>query len=423
MSVSSDPDSGAMSPEIDPHMTPDSFFHTLCDKKSSGGVSGSPVIIYFISGNPGLISYYYPFFTHLIEKLRVWSSKDDASPRFHLYGHSLAGFEVASSPSDSNTEHYHDLEDQIRFVQRKLDDCVSRVVASETPAFRRVDGDTVRPRVILIGHSVGTYIAMELIRRHRERSSAATSSSSSSSSPSADNKHSSFPIISAILLFPTVVDIAKSPSGRKLTTLLAILPHLALIASLVARVLTTLLPAPMLRTVVRLVMGSPPSAAVDTTCRFLTSRRGVRQALITPNPAPPGYLAPLQGMYRDTDGDRHMAASEMYTISSDEWADEVWGIASTPEAAKSLTKLFFYYGRGDHWVPEETREEIIALRGRGNGNGITEGGSAKGGEGEGEGGRGPTMVVCEEGLPHAFCLRHSEVMAEKVAGMVREVVG
>ncbi|RAH75365.1 bifunctional triacylglycerol lipase/ester hydrolase, partial [Aspergillus aculeatinus CBS 121060] len=394
-SVSLNPDSGAMSPEIDPHMTPDSFFHTLCDKKSSGSVSGSPVIIYFISGNPGLISYYYPFFTHLIEKLRAWSSEDDANPRFHLYGHSLAGFEVASSPSDSNTEHYHDLEDQIRFVQRKLDDCVSRVVASETSAFSRVNGDTIRPRVILIGHSVGTYIAMELIRRHRERSS--------SSSSSLIDTNPSFPIISAILLFPTVVDIAKSPSGRKLTTLLTILPHLALIASLVARVLTTLLPGSMLRTVVRLVMGSPPSAAVDTTCRFLTSRRGVRQAL-------------------------HMAASEMYTINSDEWADEVWGIASTPEAAKSLTKLFFYYGRGDHWVAEETREEIIALRGRGNGNGngnangITEGGSAKGGEGEGEGGRGPTMVVCEEGLPHAFCLRHSEVMAEKVAGMVREVV-
>ncbi|OJJ95278.1 hypothetical protein ASPACDRAFT_48022 [Aspergillus aculeatus ATCC 16872] len=384
-----------MSPEIGSHMTPDSFFHTLCDKKSSGSWSGSPVIIYFISGNPGLISYYYPFFTHLIEKLRAWSSEDDASPRLHLYGHSLAGFEVASPPSDNNTEHYHDLEDQIRFVQRKLDDCVSRVVASEASASNRVNDDTLRPRVILIGHSVGTYIAMELIRRHRERTSAATSSSSSSS---IDTNNASFPIISGILLFPTVVDIAKSPSGRKLTTLLTILPHLALIASLFARVLTTLLPASMLRTVVRLAMGSPPSAAVDTTCRFLGSRRGVRQAL-------------------------HMAASEMYTINSDEWADEVWGIASTPEAEKSLTKLFFYYGRGDHWVAEETREEIIALRGRGNGNGITEGGSAKGGEGEGEGGRGPTMVVCEEGLPHAFCLRHSEVMAEKVVGMVREVVG
>ncbi|PYI25456.1 hypothetical protein BP00DRAFT_358417 [Aspergillus indologenus CBS 114.80] len=390
-----------MPPEIDPHMTPDSFFNTLCDKKSSGSLSGSPVIIYFISGNPGLISYYYPFFTHLIEKLKAWSSEDDACPRFHLYGHSLAGFEVSSSPSDNHTSHYHDLEDQIRFVQRKLDDCVNSVVASETSALNHADDDTIRPRVILIGHSVGTYIAMELIRRHRERCSASasastslTSSFSSFSSSSFDQNHPSFTLTSGILLFPTVVDIAKSPSGRKLTTLLTILPHLALLASLFARVLTTLLPAFMLRTVVRLAMGSPPPDAVDTTCRFLASKRGVRQAL-------------------------HMAASEMSTINSDEWADEVWGIASTAEKEEGLTRLFFYYGRGDHWVAEETREELIALRGGGNGSSSANG-RAKGGEGEG--GRGPTMVVCEEGVPHAFCLRHSEVMAEKVAGMVREVV-
>ncbi|PYH80456.1 hypothetical protein BO82DRAFT_337976 [Aspergillus uvarum CBS 121591] len=394
-----------MSPEIDPHMTPDSFFHTLCDKKSSGSLSGSPVIIYFISGNPGLISYYYPFFTHLIEKLKARSSEDDACPRFHLYGHSLAGFEVSSSPSDNNTSHYHDLEDQIRFVQRKLDDCVNSVVASETSALNHANDDTIRPRVILIGHSVGTYIAMELIRRHRERCSAsaststsASTSSSSSFSSSTDRNHPAFTLTSGILLFPTVVDIAKSPSGRKLTTLLTILPHLALIASLFARVLTTLLPAFLLRTIVRLAMGSPPPDAVDTTCRFLTSKRGVRQAL-------------------------HMAASEMYTINSDEWADEVWGIASTSKKKEELTRLFFYYGRGDHWVAEETREEIIALRG--SGNGTTKGGGGGGGGGGAKGGdegSGPTMVVCEEGVPHAFCLRHSEVMAEKVAGMVREIV-
>lgn len=73
-----------------------------------------------------------------------------------------------------------------------------------------------------------------------------------------------------------------------------------------------------------------------------------------------------------------MAADEMRTITSDKWGDDVWGAACEPVA-----KLFFYFGRNDHWVAEQTRDEIVALRGR-------------------EG--GPTMVVCEEGLPHAFCL-------------------
>ena len=75
-----------------------------------------------------------------------------------------------------------------------------------------------------------------------------------------------------------------------------------------------------------------------------------------------------------------MAADEMRTITTDKWSDDVWGIA---EAREPITRLYFYFGRNDHWVAERTRDEIVALRGR-------------------EG--GPTMVVCEDGLPHAFCL-------------------
>lgn len=80
---------------------------------------------------------------------------------------------------------------------------------------------------------------------------------------------------------------------------------------------------------------------------------------------------------------RHMAADEMRTITSDKWSDDVWGAAS---AREPIAKLFFYFGRNDHWVADQTRDDIVAVRGQ------------KGGQ------AGPTMVVCEEGLPHAFCL-------------------
>ncbi|PYH41739.1 bifunctional triacylglycerol lipase/ester hydrolase [Aspergillus saccharolyticus JOP 1030-1] len=387
-----------MSSRLDPHMTADSFFHTLGDQKSSASPSRSPVLIYFISGNPGLISYYYPFFTHLIDRLQTLVSKHDEKPTIHIHGHSLAGFELSAPHTTAavadEEPYYHDLEDQIRFVQRKLDTCVSSISGghpSSAPANTTEDGPpiTTPPTVLLIGHSVGTYIAMELIRRHRARAS----SSPSAGPLSGTVNHPSFTISGGILLFPTVVDIAKSPSGRKLTTLLSILPHLALIAGLFARVLTTLLPGFVLRGLVKVFMGFPPDEAVDTTCGFLRSRRGVRQAL-------------------------HMAASEMYTINSDKWADEVWGISATNDEKHPLTKLFFYYGRGDHWVAEETREEIIALRGKG-AVGSQNGGATT----PTQGCSGPTMVVCEEGLPHAFCLRHSEVMAGKVAEMVKEIIG
>ena len=87
--------------------------------------------------------------------------------------------------------------------------------------------------------------------------------------------------------------------------------------------------------------------------------------------------------------DRYMGISEMQTITSDKWTDDVWGI-STSTHQEPLSKLFFYFGQNDHWVADRTRDEIIETRGRlprmmMNCD-------------------GPEMFVCEEGLPHAFCL-------------------
>ncbi|PYI00802.1 hypothetical protein BO78DRAFT_380348 [Aspergillus sclerotiicarbonarius CBS 121057] len=340
-----------MSPVLQPHVTPDSFFHTTSPQPTSANAPRAPVLVYFISGNPGLISYYHPFLTLLSDKLQSLSTKQEKAHAFHIHGHSLAGFEVLP-PNPPTPEHYHDVEDQICFIQNQLDTFVQ---GTHTAA-------TSKPRVILMGHSVGTYIAMEVIRRHRERSS-------SSSAPI------DFDIIGGVLLFPTVMDIAKSPSGKHLTNLLYFIPHLALVVSFFARILTTLLPDFALRTLVKCFMGSPPDQAVETTCAFLKSKKGVRQAL-------------------------HMAADEMRTITTDKWADDVWGISSSAE--EPLTRMFFYFGRNDHWVAEQTREEIIEAKGKGDG--------------------GPRMVVCEDGLPHAFCLRHNDITASKVAGMVMDIV-
>lgn len=84
----------------------------------------------------------------------------------------------------------------------------------------------------------------------------------------------------------------------------------------------------------------------------------------------------------DVNPRRYMAADEMRVINSDKWTDDVWGVGS---AREPITKMFFYFGRNDHWVAEKTRDDIIELRGR-------------------KDGLGPKMFVCEEGLPHAFCL-------------------
>ncbi|KAJ5417138.1 uncharacterized protein N7487_000688 [Penicillium crustosum] len=329
-------------------ITPNTFLTT------TGSPSDQKTTIFFISGNPGLIGYYHPFLSLLAKHLDEPKEEYLTSlPSFQIYGCSLSGFEIDelhSSPSPNNAVDL-DLEGQICFAQGKL----ATLMGDESNG----NGKGTRQKVILIGHSVGAYIAMEILRRHRETS-----------------PESTFDIVGGAMLFPTVKDIAASPSGQKLTTLLSIIPRLAVVVSFFARLLTFLLPASLLRSVVRLVMGDPPVHALDATCAFLKSRGGVRQAL-------------------------HMAADEMRTITSDKWSDDVWGAAS---AREPIAKLFFYFGRNDHWVADQTRDEIVAVRGQ-------------------KGGRaGPTMVVCEEGLPHAFCLKHSEVMARKVAGMVGQIV-
>ena len=75
----------------------------------------------------------------------------------------------------------------------------------------------------------------------------------------------------------------------------------------------------------------------------------------------------------------------MRTITSDKWTDDVWGVVT---ACEPITRPFFYFGQNDHWVAEQTRDEIIELRGQ-------------------KDGLGPSMFICEEGLPHAFCLSKS----------------
>jgi hypothetical protein len=61
--------------------------------------------------------------------------------------------------------------------------------------------------------------------------------------------------------------------------LLRFIPQLALVVSLFARLLTSILPNSIIRAAVRSVMRSPPETAIDATTAFLKSKRGVRQAL------------------------------------------------------------------------------------------------------------------------------------------------
>lgn len=202
-------------------------------------------LIFHIPGNPGLITYYDPFLSTLHALLS--SSSTLPSANFHICGHSLAGF--------GTTEQHQKLaglEAQIEYVDDLLYDQVEEVShrARQTP------------KVVLMGHSVGAYILLEIIRRHRKR---------------IEGGAEDFDLIGGILLFPTITHIARSPSGMVASALLAI-PRSAHIASAIVKTLTYLIPASVLYYLIRAFAWFPEHAARTTTA-FIKSPIGVKESV------------------------------------------------------------------------------------------------------------------------------------------------
>ena len=192
-----------------------------------------------------MISYYNNFFQTLHELLT--SSPTSKSDKFHIQGQSLAGFEDAASEPFRTTP--YGLEEQISLS-------LSTLQTLHIPSGPKKSQPYTS--IILIGHSVGSYILLELINRLRKSSSILT-------------------IKAGILLFPTVTHIAQSPSGAKISTLFKI-PDFPRRASFLARNLVSLVPRSWLKWLVSVVTKMPHDAA-EVTTRFLRSRMGIWQAL------------------------------------------------------------------------------------------------------------------------------------------------
>lgn len=319
-------------------------------------------IIYFITGNPGLIEYYRNFLVHLYGVL----TRDTASNRdveFQVYGRSLSGFEMSSSEIKTlkwRKSPPYGLQDQIRHSEEDVTDLVEEV--------RDQGGRDVR--VILIGHSVGSYISLEILRRLRAHGLAGEDFETR--------------ITGAIGLFPTVVDIARSESGIKAAPYLKNSNFAAFVSAL-AGFLTLFLPISFIAMLIKSFLGFPDDAA-HTTASFVKSPHGIQQAL-------------------------HMARDEMFQIDTDIWDDDVWGAAAPSKSEHPHPRpiLRFLFARKDHWVADGTRDQLIRARGRGS---VEVGEEWK-----------PIMEIDErEDWPHGFCLNHSVPVAEKVAGYVRDII-
>ncbi|KAI1273857.1 hypothetical protein F5Y07DRAFT_390981 [Xylaria sp. FL0933] len=181
-------------------------------------------------------------------------------------------------------------------------------------------------------------------------------------------------LTSGILLFPTIDHIADSPNGWKLN-MLRQTPLLGDNAYRVAQGFLRLWPYSTLHWFVSKTLGFPPHAA-DVTTRWLKSRDGVWQSL-------------------------HLGMDEMRVIREDKWDDELWDIAQSSKS--TIPKFYFFFGQKDHWVADRYRDAFIKKR-----SAQTE----------------RTRLIVDEGdLPHAFCIEHSEPVAEKVHTWIAEMFG
>ncbi|KAK6857920.1 Lipid droplet-associated hydrolase [Apiospora arundinis] len=335
------------------------------------------VLIFMITGNPGLIDYYEPFLSAL--RTLLDSSAASKGTRFHIYGQDLAGFNDADHEPFSAANPPHDVAYQVNYLFKTLSE------------FRIQDEDSPKKgqpfdEVILVGHSVGTYLILQLFHKLLRAPETAPH----------------LRLKTGILLFPTIEHIRHSPSGQRMELLRKAGPMLESNAHLLAWAFLRLWPYAALLWVITTVLGQPPAAA-EVTARWLKSRDGVWQAL-------------------------HMGLDEMRVIGEDQWDEELWEIeredraqilkekkqqqqiaaaggeekAASNNGSGSLPpKFFFFFGKDDHWVANHFRDAFIERRQK-----------------QAERTR---LMVDEGNLPHAFCIHHSEVVAEKVASWINEL--
>src|SRR3569833_245743 len=293
-------------------------------------------LIYLIPGNPGLIDYYGPFLTTLRGLLDA--SQAEKNVLFHLAGKNLIGFDDADHEPFAADKPPYDLDAQIQ-------DSLATISAMRIGSGPR-KGDPFDD-IVVIGHSVGSYIAVEIFHHHMRHPNLAP--------------HLNFK--SGVLLFATLTHLAHSPRGRRLQMILSA-PLIGEIPHRIAKGLLFLCPHVVQNWIIRNILGFPPHAAA-TTMRFLASRDGIWQAL-------------------------HLSRDELLRISEDVWPEELWEMVNEDDVGGSAPRFFIFFGQNDGWVANDFRDKFIARRRQGSLPGSA---SSK-----------PRIVLDEGNLPHDFCI-------------------
>lgn len=206
-------------------------------------------------------------------------------------------------------------------------------------------------KIIVAGHSVGAFIACQVAKKIN--------------------------VQQVYGLFPTISDIQATPNGRKLSAIFNPLPRRIL--SSMAGAIPYILPIALLQSMISLQTGQDSHSAQVTT-QLLTSSTVVESAL-------------------------YMAYTEMQDIRELDADFLTNGPTQVNGVVGPSPRIRLYYGKTDGWVPEKCWkqvEDVLATH-HGEKDASTRAAAIT------------QVQMCEQGMPHAFCLNHGAKMASIVA--------
>lgn len=151
------------------------------------------VLIFFIPGNPGLVEYYRNFLDIVRRRLDAQTSSQDT--QYHLHGASLAGFDVGSGPRKIPVAAQGlplSLDAQVEDVYSRLETTTARLRAEND-----IKGDL---SVVVVGHSIGAYMVLQTIAKWQRQ---------------AQQGPTNMTLAAGVCLFPTIYELALSPTGRQ----------------------------------------------------------------------------------------------------------------------------------------------------------------------------------------------------------------
>ncbi|CAE6494616.1 unnamed protein product [Rhizoctonia solani] len=295
-------------------------------------------LLLFIPGNPGLVEFYTEFLEHLHHTFNKSGTQLAILVRGHV-GHAPSLSTENAILVRGHVGHAPSLSTENGAWTVGLDSQVTSVIELYDSARDFYGPNT---KIILAGHSVGSWIVTQVMHARPNTASG------------------------ALLLFPTVSNIASTPNGRKLSWLFR--RPIPTIVSNLSRLLTF-----------------PPFSLVPYTLSYWSKFGDY----------PPDQLSVIKSLVTSPHvvySALTMAHDEMQTIGS------LGSAPSTVQATCERERSYIYacFAAKDEWVGDEVSSVKAMLDDH-------------------------RVIVRDDDVPHAFCIGHSIPVAETCVEWVREI--